>query len=256
MSSRLEAAGTARFTIKTTVDPSRTEEPAFRLPLIFNGEGTLDFRQTRAAVSIPGQAEPVLVYDDARIYARRTEAVLQNDARKWGLLDFGERDVGTDVRSALGLNAVNPALLVELARGTSIGGIKATTEQVRGVTTTRYTARFAPLVAMEDHSAEERDALRRATSAAMGVRESIYPGAVWLDGEGLPRKIRFTVNQRVDRANVFATAFDLEIFDFGAPLTVDLPAAAEAVTTKSFGGLAAAIDIPRRAGGAGGIVPT
>lgn len=248
---KLQEAGTARFAIKTTIDSSRAEEPTFRLPPTFRGEGVADFGRPRAAVNVVGEDKPVLIYDDTLVFARRIESVLQNDPRPWGKLDFAERDVGRDVRSALGLNAVNPVLLMEFARGMSIGGLQVVREKVRGVDTTRYTARIAPQVAMIGRSGEQRDALRRAMASAMGIRGTIFPGSVWLDDDRLLRRIRFTVKQAVDRENVFATTYDIEVFDFGASVDIPLPPDGEAVTTKSFGGLAIAVDITKRSGSGG-----
>lgn len=118
-------------------------------------------------------------------------------------------------------------------------------EQVRGVATTRYRGTLSMALLLKSAAAtpQERAQLEAALPALGGLT---LPYDVWLDGNGLPRRISATLDFG---AFAFGGAGSLgdavpalvstyELFDYGMPEVIDLPAASQ-VTVVDAATLAA-----------------
>ncbi len=114
-------------------------------------------------------------------------------------------------------------------------------ETVRGVETTRYSITMDLATAIERAPADQRERLeaqldRLGVSADAGV-----PVEVWLDADDLPRRLRMDMGSMLagtDLGDGATAAMTLEVFDYGEPVTIDVPSADEVTPfTDLMGGL-------------------
>lgn len=186
------------------------------------------------------QAEVPVLFYDLRLFLPRQR---QGDGPPWvgyefrGDPDLEEIDV-TDRRLAVGLNVFNPVFLVDLLHGALTGSVEMVGEATisdggEEVPVVRYRANFSRDAATRDVFEFRREAVLRMFEV-MGVGDEIFPGEVWIDEEGRPRRIRYVMEQQQDRVNIFRTSIDLELGGYGTEVEVpDEPA--ERMGEEEFG---------------------
>lgn len=232
-------------------------------------------RQASASVTLPDQTVvPVQLFADTTLFQRRIgegqnalaalagqggETPSASGGRSWlrlefsGLYDNRERDA----RNSVGSNLVNPAYMLDLLRGALMGSVKRVgRDEVRGTPTTRYRLNIAPDKAFEDAPKRRQEAMI-AGLTLMGVTSDVLPAEVWLDDDGLPRRVKVRFREVRSRRDILELSVTLELFDYGAPVRITLPKSAETAEVDSVGALgpttAGAQLAPQ--GAAGGLPP-
>jgi len=77
----------------------------------------------------------------------------------------------------------------------------------------------------------------------------VQRGEVWLDADGLPRRIKVAIRQTRDRRDVVELHYTLELFDIGRPLDLHLPKKKEISRVETFGDVLQATGAAGAAGG-------
>lgn len=99
-------------------------------------------------------------------------------------------------------------------------------ETVRGVESTRYSYTVDLNKAMENLP-PELAADVAPMFEALGTDK--FPAEVWLDEEGLLRKMAYTMNVPVEGGSPAEIETDMEFYDYGAPVNITEPPAAQTV---------------------------
>ena len=244
---KLAAIGTAKTTMTIKIEIASTSAEAAGLPgggippVTIAGE--LDYRAHRASavLSLPGaEPIPVQLVDGTELYALRQLPTpgaprLQRPWRKIdlaGLYDDRERYS----RAAVGANFVWQATLVDLVRGALTGSVKTEGhDDVGGVRTTRYRINIDLDKAFADGPDELREAFA-ATRVVAGMSRLVHPGRVWLDDDGVARRIEITLRQQRSRRDALNLTLTLELTDLGAPVSIELPDDADVSTATDIAG--------------------
>ena len=224
------------------------------LPLLQEGARTpevsallhLDYGKKVAQASLPAAAPdqtpvPVQVFAGDVLYQRRLNQAGEGTTggRQWVKLDFGDHydDRENTHGHGFGSQSLNPAWLVDLVGGALMGSVEEVgTEVVRDVPTTRYEVNFSWDDAFEDVDDDEREGFLAAASM-MGIPEKVVKGEVWLDDEGLPRRIRANVRHQRDRNEELELQYTLELFDFGIAAAIEIPSGDEVSEVDGLSGI-------------------
>jgi hypothetical protein len=106
------------------------------------------------------------------------------------------------------------------------------TEELRSVETTHYRATIDPAEYAKTASPEERAKLAQlADSIQAGV--GVVPVDIWLDGDGLVRKVAVEVSAE-DQGQVGSASMSFEVWDYGEDVDIDLPPADEVVDESAL----------------------
>ena len=110
---------------------------------------------------------------------------------------------------------------------------------VGGVTTTRYDANFDIDKTVRDtrrdrYRDKERDDLFKALDL-LGLSGRVFPGTVWLDRDGLPRRFRIDLRISPRKGFVFEVGLDLQLHAFGGDEVPGTPTDLELLETDSLG---------------------
>jgi hypothetical protein len=208
---RIHRAGTAAIAIRVSVGVEK---------LSFNSRGTgaVDFAGRRARLTLkpagvsgaPGSISTAfpavnIVASGKDFYVRIGSLA----GGKW--IKIGGTAAGAAAQQ--GFFNTNPSEFVEYLRGaddvTELGA-----EAVRGEQTRHYLVAVDLEKALTRFPPAERDAVRTAI-AQLGAA---FPMDVWLGGDGLPRRFGVTLTPRGA-----AVRIQVDMFDFGEPVTVKIP---------------------------------
>lgn len=205
---------------------------------------TVDVARQRSTL---GAADDVqYLFDGLTGYGRRVDAA-QGDARPWMKVDLAALEAGNSTVNFTRLppeavrNALNPSFVTDLIAGALTGSIEESTgsEVVGGVDTTRYDANFDIEKAVQDtrrdrYPERDRDALYEALDL-LGLSGRVFPGTVWLDRDGVPRRFRIELRISPRKGFVFEVGLDLEILSFGGHEVPRPPTDLELLETDSLG---------------------
>jgi hypothetical protein len=205
------------------------------------GEGVFDYRRNVGRITFDLSAlEPELermemILDGSVIYMTGFGEELA-PGKSWMKIDTAEVPSSSQLG---GLQFDNPAEELKYLRAVSKEVEKKGEDEVRGVPTTRYRAvidvrKLGELAASEAPPQFRKQTRREATALfeEAGVDEA--PIDVWLDGDGLLRKMAMELAFQAEgeKARIELT---LELFDFGVPVQVSRPPAAETVDMSDLG---------------------
>lgn len=210
------------------------------VPLIARLEGVVDFRHHDARLVGYRSRKTSVLFDDLVIYLPRSQtSITSRHKQHWVYFDF-EREPSVDVddtdrRLAVGAGMISPSLATEIVEGVLTGSIRRVgVESVGGGGATHYRAKFSQdAAAREIDDEDRREGLLRVFDT-LGVQEDVFPGHVWINKQGLVRKIVFVLRQQKDRANAFEMRAAWEFYDFGAPASVTLPARMDSIRSGRF----------------------
>ena len=213
--------GTARVRTATDVKVIETvirQEPK---PLIARMEGTAEFDAARARLVGGGAKRPVVVFDELVVYLPRSETSIAGGSKHWARFDFTrepEADLDdTDRLRSVGAGIVSPVVALDLLQGALTGSIRRVgPETIGGTATTHYRLRISQDSAAREIDDEDHSEGTLRLLESLGVQEDIFPAEVWLDDQGLPRRIIFVMRQQKDRVNAFELRVAWEFFDYGA----------------------------------------
>jgi hypothetical protein len=218
------AAGSARsaLTLLTTAQPGGTKTT--------KGTGAIDFKAKRATFAIDtsglglaGLSGTVdLVLADGVIYAKVASLL---PGKPWLKLD--PKTLGASGSSNLGglgaLASGDPAAGIRLLDGVADGAKKVGSEQVRGAATTHYRG----TVDLEKVKVGASASMKASIDALIKqLGRSTYPVDVWLDNDGLVRRLRSRQASAASGATPAATVVRTEeYYGFGAEVAAEPPPA-------------------------------
>ena len=195
----------------------------------FKFHGEMDFAGHRGRLSF-GSGEWDTIYDGDTTYSKMGLQELLPDAKPWVRFD-GSSDVADpfDIQAqALGLG---PAQLLPWLRGGSTQLHEAGSEIVSGTSTTRYEGTLDLEKVVETAPAADREELRWVldTMRKEEGTPATVPYTVWVDARGLTHRLRF-----VEGPMPFGMAVTVEFSEFGLPIVLDLPPAADVMSPEEF----------------------
>jgi hypothetical protein len=216
----------------------------------FTGEGEVDYRSRQARLTydmsdfVSGGGQFDLIMDGAVMYMRfpRELGAKLPEGKAWVKVDLGKvgRELGIDIDELMQLNQGDPAQVLSYLRGASEGVDEVGEEEVRGVETTHYRARVDLRKSVE-LSTETLDPVTRAA-----LRESVdrliemtgtetIPIDVWIDEEGLARRMAMAFDMRVPEATGKThMEMSFELFDFGTAVDVEPPPAGDVIDLQQL----------------------
>jgi hypothetical protein len=147
-------------------------------------------------------------------------------------------NIGAADTTAPGAGETDPSKFLAYLETVSSNVTKVGTETIRGVETTHYQASLDLGKAADraDVPASLRDELRRLLGAKAN---SAIPADVWVDGNGLARRVKMTIELGVPTVAAPAgdpikIAVSMDLYDFGVPVHVVAPPA-DQITVFPFG---------------------
>jgi hypothetical protein len=203
---------------------------------------SLDYRRHRVLAALPatdpGQPPvPFQYFSEAAVYQRRLGST--NGARPWLKFDFASHyDQRKDkAQSGFADNLFNPAWVVDLLNGALAGSIKLVgSEDLGGVKTSHYKVNFDWEKALKTQDNVRRRPLETAL-VVMGVPQRVVKGEVWLDADGVPRRIKANIRQVKDRKDIVELQLALEFSNVGVPFDIRLPKKKEISVVDNVGSL-------------------
>jgi hypothetical protein len=222
----LEEAETSRFEMEVVSGGEPGEPPPFRA----EGEQDLRTGAMRMVFDLGGtdsRAETLL--DGDLLYLRAPLfALFTGDADAWIRVDLEEAgaEAGLDPDQLVPTDAGPTALLQQL-RGADEDVEDLGREEIRGVST-RHLRVMVDSDRAVDQTPEELRKQRRTSTDAAGL-PSRYPMEVWIDDDGLPRRIRTVLEVDEEGTDRTTHQTTLDLYDFGVSVDVTPPDAADVV---------------------------
>jgi hypothetical protein len=181
-------------------------------------------------VTLPGFGTVAVRIVDGVVYAKVPEAMASLAPKPWLKLD------GDTMGAAAGqFGAQNPAGQLDMLAGltdvTEVGP-----ETIDGVKTTHYRGKVDLAKAVK--AATDPASRKSLESASKAMATATMPADVWIDEKGRPRKMTFTMTgkpQAGSKGNP-TMAGTATFSDFGTPVTVTAPPAAEVADIKDLQG--------------------
>jgi hypothetical protein len=220
----LEEAETSRFAMLVASAGEDGEQPPFRA----EGEQDLTTGTMRMFFDLGDETSRTeTLLDGDVVYLRAPMfALFTGDPDVWVRLDLEEagEEAGLDPDQLVPTETGPAALLQQLRGAEDIEDLG--TEDVRGVATRHLRVTVDPERAADQAPEELREQLRTYADAT-GLPDT-YPMEVWIDDDGLPRRIRTVLELDEATTGPVTQETTLELFDFG--VSVDLtPPDADAV---------------------------
>ena len=178
-----------------------------------------------------GTTMTVIVNDQA-MYMQMPGLAADTGGKHWIRLDLAS--VGADkVFGALAeqVRNANPSQSLDFFNGAKDVTVVGP-EDVRGVSTIHYRVTIDLQAAM----AKMPDSVRSALAAAAAQLPPTMPGEVWLDGEGLPRRVAYDMSIPTGAAGPTAVHFSMDLFDFGQPVSASIPADGDVIDASALEG--------------------
>lgn len=179
-----------------------------------------------------GFDEPMqIVVDGTAVYLRMP--MLQALTGQAGWLTLTQADVASAGGSlGLGVGALDPSQLLETLRGVAGTIEQVGTDRVRGVSTTHVRATVEIGKALARMPAAQRALLKDQLGRLDTPRRGL-PVEVWIDGEGLVRRISMALDDVSQAAGAGGKAtMRIDFFDYGEPVDIVVPDASD---TTPFG---------------------
>lgn len=140
-----------------------------------------------------------------------------------------------------GAGTADPSQLLQVLAGVGDEVEEVGAEEVRGVSTTRFRTTLDLAGALEQVPAAARDGLERQLGG-FGDGLSEVPVEVWVDGDGLPRRLVMDVTDVAasQAGSPSSATLTLEVFDYGDEVAIDVPAVGDTTPIgEVLGGLGA-----------------
>jgi hypothetical protein len=183
----------------------------------FSAEGAFDYEKRLGSMTIDfGGAGTEVVFDDEIVYAEVPRGALPG-GKSWLRIDLATLGEGSgiDLAQLAQAGQATPGQYLRWLRAAE-GVERVGEEEVRGVETTHYRA-LIDLERLADLEPELRASLR-----ALGTELDEVPTDVWVDEEGLVRRIVQEYETRFagERAS---TRVAIDLYDFGADVEAEAP---------------------------------
>ncbi len=226
---RTLAAESSRFALVATIDVTAlgvdvsgefTAEGEFEFA---EGRGryTLDLTDLVGQLGVPGSATGEVLREDDVVYLNfPLLALLAPGGNEWIKIDLGSDAelAGFDLGRFNEL--VDPALYLAYLQAASEDTEDLGSEDVSGTETTHYRTTIDLELALETAPASQQSTIQ----ALIDAGTTLLPADVWIDGDGLVRKISFEF-PATDQPGTGSVS--MELSDFGVDVTFDTPAADE-----------------------------
>jgi hypothetical protein len=229
--SRTAHAGSARITLDMHMTSPAGE-------LTAHADGVVAFRTRAADIAMRMTAPNGLalrmheIVQWPVIYLRSPALTqLSKSHKPWAKLDMGRVSAaqGISVDALAGTGGDDPAQMLTTLQGESDSVAKVGPASVRGVPATRYHALIDLAKVARSAPPRVRAAVRRAELRLMtitGVRQ--FPMDVWIDAHGLVRRVAYQISLTIPGSGqMMTTTVRMDMFDFGAPVHVHAPPAAQ-----------------------------
>jgi hypothetical protein len=245
----------------------RTEPPGTQGPLSFSGEGAFDKRSDRAAFSVDMSAFAKLIGGLFSAFAgpNAKDAPSFDDADGWKIdvvqdgkvgyvrfpavsdrLPAGKSWIrsegksvnvdGLELGQLEGYAGTDPRSLLDVL-GAAAGEVEAVwMEELRGTETTHYRATIDPSEYQKlATSAAAGDTAPLAEQLAAQADVGPIPVDVWLDGDGLVRKLSLSVSATQPGASEAGSpSMSFELWDYGEDVGIDVPPADAVVDASAL----------------------
>lgn len=189
-----------------------------------------------------GALEQRLVFDRLTFYVRSPifDAMLPA-GKHWMKVDLGAlgEQTGLDLSALITQGGgQDPTQVLTYLKAAGGDVTRVGSETVRGVATTHYKATIDFKRVPESAPAEQRAAVRRSINELIELSgTSSAPLEVWIDGDGLARRI-LTTTTTGTAAQRIKLRQRIELYDFGTKVDVTIPPAGETVDAGDLGQLA------------------
>jgi hypothetical protein len=238
-------AGTSRMSFRIRMDANGEN-------VDFGGQGSFDYRRGRGRVDYDltdlakvdpesvGIGKMTMVFDGLVFYMQM-EGVQSElpPGKRWLKLDLTKVGAGAGADlGGLSQLSQSPAQMLAYLRAASTEIEEVGTETVRGVQTTQYRAtvdlRKALELQVEQAPPKFREAMRRDMEESLSTTglDSI-PLDVWIDGEGLPRRMVADFDMTADGEEVHLETA-VELFDFGVRVSAPIPPADKVLDVSAY----------------------
>jgi hypothetical protein len=235
---RTAAAGTSR--IEVQVERKAAAAPATSPFLRMAGE--VDYRSRSGHLTVDlsqiGLSGPPIdaVFEGSTVYEKLPRALIPTlpADKPWVKVDVNS--AGSQLGTGVGGLSGDPSSAIEILRGATTA-TRVGSEEVRGTATTHYR-----VVVDVGRAGEQSPNLRPVVRSLVQSGVKTVPADVWLDAQGRVRRQRYTIDVGKAQAAtsvpgaVGSVTFALELFDFGVPVHVSVPAASEVVDVNALGG--------------------
>ncbi len=211
-------AGSAGMSMSMTMDAGGQEITA-------TGEGAFDFdgqigemTMTMEGAGLPQGLEIEMIVDGKFAYMKMPADLGMGSG--WYRMDMSSMPgVGANGASQF---SQDMSQYLEFLRGASEGEIEEVgTEEIDGVTTTHYKAELSFEKILEQLPEGEVEQFEAQLDALGGSVDSV-PAEVWIDEDGLPRRMKMTMSMDVQGQSMdMDMAFDF--FDYGVEVDVQPP---------------------------------
>jgi hypothetical protein len=181
-----------------------------------------------------------VVVDGTTAYIRLP--LLEGLLGRSGWLKATPDDLDTVGSFGFGAGTGDPSQLLEVLRGVADDVEEVGQDDVRGETTTHYRGTVDLSKALEQVPAERRAALEQQLKG-FDAELAAVPAEVWVDGDGLARRLRldFADLAAQEVGGATTATLTLDLFDYGDDVTVEVPPADETTPISevlgAFGGL-------------------
>ena len=215
-------------------------------PLTLHGEGAIDgtrrgrmsFDMSSFARAVGGAAGSPSAWKGETVFAGTVVYMkfpflskTLPEAKPWLKLDLAAvgKEAGIDLTQFRQMGQNDPSQSLQMLRATSGDVEEVGHERVRGVETTHYRAQ----VDVERVAEQLPERSRAAIEASMDELERAIgtkklPVEVWIDADGLVRRMSQRLElKRPGGEEPLVVRYTIELYDFGSPVTVSLPAASE-----------------------------
>ena len=120
--------------------------------------------------------------------------------------------------------ASGPSGIIESLKGAGADVVESGTDTIDGVDVTVYEGTIDPLAAAAAASPDKADEVQQAIDE-LGMTGSM-PFTAWVDGEGMVRRLELDLHMSAG-GTAARMQMVLELYDFGAPVTITVPSADE-----------------------------
>lgn len=233
------AAGSASLHIDAAATFVKTEGLETTIPegAVNRGavQAIVDFRSRRAALRVPGAAEPFVIVDNETVYVRRTD-VPPTDARPWASLDLKTLDdaPGTvdpvEISPVAAVAVLPPFVLVDLFGGALTGSVERTKETATGFAS--FSANIDLEKAVKDTGRERypedvREAFEDVV-ALIGLSGQPHKGRLTIDDQQRPSSFSLRLRLTPGRFVKIDLVLDAAV-TYGGPVDIVVPERAQLV---------------------------
>ena len=203
-----------------TGDFEMTGEGAFDLNAQ-HGQMTLEPSASSASAPAAALGAIEMVFTTEALYMR-TDAFKQffPEGKEWMKIDLqaAAQQSGVDLEQLRQLGQGDPSQQLDyLEAADEVEEVGS--EEVRGVETTHYIATI-DLNKVAEQNPEAAESIRKAQGAT-GIDK--VPAHVWVDAEGLPRRMSMKMGLGTGGDESSSTTVLMEMFDYGTDVVIDVP---------------------------------